>query len=81
MELKKNHKVKMAKFHNGVQIGGNVFSSLPRAGFDAKCELSPGWTSFAGVFGSILTMAFIWFVAHILRKNQLQKNAKESFEF
>ena len=41
MELKKNHKVKMAKFHNGVQIGGNVFSSLPRAGFDAKCELSP----------------------------------------
>jgi hypothetical protein len=29
-----------------------------------------GWTSFAGVAGSALTMAFIWLVAKILRKKE-----------
>jgi len=38
-----------------------------------KAGISAGWTSFAGVFGSVLTMAFIWFFAYILRKNQPQK--------
>ncbi len=32
--------------------------------------ISAGWTSFAGVVGSALTMAVIWLVARILRKNQ-----------
>ena len=38
-----------------------------------KASISAGWTSFAGVFGSILTMWFIWIFALILRKNQPQK--------
>jgi len=29
-----------------------------------------GWTSFAGVFGSVLTMAFIWLTARLLRKTK-----------
>jgi cobalt/nickel transport system permease protein len=33
-------------------------------------ETSAGWTSFAGVVGSALTMAFIWLVARILRKKE-----------
>jgi cobalt/nickel transport system permease protein len=40
---------------------------------ESKAGIAAGWTSFAGVFGSVLTMAFIWFFAHILRKNQPQK--------
>jgi cobalt/nickel transport system permease protein len=32
--------------------------------------VSAGWTSFAGVVGSVLTMTVIWLVARILRKNQ-----------
>ncbi|MCK4291940.1 MAG: energy-coupling factor ABC transporter permease [Planctomycetes bacterium] len=31
---------------------------------------SPGWTSFAGVMGSVITMAAIWLTAWILRKRQ-----------
>lgn len=33
-------------------------------------ETSAGWTSFAGVLGSALTMAFIWLAAKILRKKE-----------
>ena len=33
-------------------------------------ETAAGWTSFAGVVGSALTMAFIWLVARILRKKE-----------
>jgi cobalt/nickel transport system permease protein len=33
-------------------------------------ETSAGWTSFAGVLGSALTMAFIWLIAWLLRKKQ-----------
>jgi cobalt/nickel transport system permease protein len=32
-----------------------------------------GWTSFAGVVGSIVTMAFIWLAGKLLRKRQSQK--------
>jgi cobalt/nickel transport system permease protein len=33
-------------------------------------EAAAGWTSFAGVIGSVLTMAFIWLTAKILRKKE-----------
>lgn len=33
-------------------------------------EISPGWTSFAGVLGSAITMTVIWLMARILRKRQ-----------
>ncbi len=33
-------------------------------------EIAAGWTSFAGVIGSAITMAFIWLTARILRKKQ-----------
>lgn len=36
---------------------------------DEKHQASAGWTSFAGVFGSITTMAIIWMTAWILRRN------------
>jgi cobalt/nickel transport system permease protein len=39
----------------------------------AKASLSAGWTSFAGVVGSIITMVFIWLLAGVLRKKQAQK--------
>jgi cobalt/nickel transport system permease protein len=35
-----------------------------------EAEAVVGWTSFAGVVGSALTMAFIWLTARILRKKQ-----------
>ena len=35
--------------------------------------VSAGWTSFAGVVGSALTMAVIWLAAQILRKKQPQR--------
>jgi hypothetical protein len=33
-----------------------------------EADLSAGWTSFAGVVGSALTMGFIWLAARLLRK-------------
>jgi len=38
-----------------------------------EAELSAGWTSFAGVVGSAVTMVFIWLAAWILRKRQPSK--------
>jgi cobalt/nickel transport system permease protein len=38
-----------------------------------EADLSAGWTSFAGVVGSVVTMGFIWLVAWILRKRRLSK--------
>lgn len=35
-----------------------------------EVEAALGWTSFAGVLGSVLTMAFIWLAAWLLRKKQ-----------
>jgi len=35
-----------------------------------EAKTAAGWTSFAGVVGSALTMAFIWLVARILRKKE-----------
>jgi cobalt/nickel transport system permease protein len=35
-----------------------------------QTEVAVGWTSFAGVLGSALTMAFIWLTAKILRKKE-----------
>lgn len=40
---------------------------------EAEVEAAAGWTSFAGVVGSALTMAFIWLTAWILRKKQPSK--------
>lgn len=33
-------------------------------------EAAAGWTSFAGVVGSVLTMALVWLAAHLLRRKQ-----------
>jgi cobalt/nickel transport system permease protein len=44
-------------------------SSLGKA-LDEKSETAAAWTSFAGVVGSLLTMALIWLTAWILRKRQ-----------
>ncbi len=40
---------------------------------EEEIEASAGWTSFAGVVGSAITMAFIWLTAWILRKKQPTK--------
>jgi cobalt/nickel transport system permease protein len=37
---------------------------------DEKTNLSAGWTSFAGVAGSAITMLTVWLVARLLRKRQ-----------
>ena len=37
---------------------------------EAEADLSAGWTSFAGVVGSVITMVFIWLFAWALRKKQ-----------
>ena len=37
---------------------------------DHKAHTGAGWTSFAGVFGSVLTMILIWATAWLLRRRQ-----------
>lgn len=37
---------------------------------EGEAEISAGWTSFAGVVGSAMTMVFIWLIARLLRKKQ-----------
>jgi cobalt/nickel transport system permease protein len=37
---------------------------------EEESETAAGWTSFAGVVGSLLTMALIWLTARILKKRQ-----------
>jgi len=48
------------------------YSLLPdysiRASMAQNADVSVGWTSFAGVVGSIITMAVIWLLAWGLRK-------------
>jgi cobalt/nickel transport system permease protein len=39
---------------------------------EQEADLGAGWTSFAGVVGSIVTMIVIWFTAWVLRKRQPQ---------
>jgi cobalt/nickel transport system permease protein len=41
---------------------------------EQEADLGAGWTSFAGVVGSVATMAVIWLTAWILRKRQPQWN-------
>ena len=40
---------------------------------EQQAETAAGWTSFAAVVGSVLTMAFIWLTARVLRKKQSPK--------
>jgi len=40
---------------------------------EAQADISAGWTGFAGVVGSAITMAAIWLTAWILRKKQSSK--------
>jgi len=40
---------------------------------EAQADISAGWTSFAGVVGSAVTMAAVWLTAWILRKKQSLK--------
>ncbi len=42
----------------------------PLPDYSVRGALAPGWTSFAGVIGSAVTMAVIWAVAFLLRKRQ-----------
>ncbi len=42
----------------------------------ASTVTSKGWTSFAAVVGSAVTMGFIWLTASILRKNGLRKKCE-----
>jgi cobalt/nickel transport system permease protein len=44
-------------------------SELGQAG-TKQVQISAGWTSFAGVVGSVLTMVVIWLAARLLRKKQ-----------
>lgn len=46
--------------------------SIRSDGKDEKLQASAGWTSFAGVFGSITTMVVIWLTAWILRRKNPQ---------
>ena len=43
--------------------------SVRSDGKNKNSQASAGWTSFAGVFGSITTMAVIWLTAWLLRRN------------
>jgi len=38
---------------------------------DRQADIGAGWTSFAGVAGSVLTMAVIWLTAWMLRRRQV----------
>jgi len=38
---------------------------------DRQADIGAGWTSFAGVVGSAVTMAVIWFTAWMLRRKQV----------
>jgi cobalt/nickel transport system permease protein len=48
----------------------SVRTSKPGVSPEQEAKVSAGWTSFAGVLGSALTMAFIWLTAKILRKKE-----------
>jgi cobalt/nickel transport system permease protein len=39
---------------------------------EQEADISAGWTSFAGVVGSVITMGFIWLTAWMLRKRRPQ---------
>jgi cobalt/nickel transport system permease protein len=47
------------------------YSLLPD--YSVRTSTAAGWTSFAGVVGSALTMVFIWLIVSILRKKQPAK--------
>ncbi len=42
-----------------------------------ECNAAAGWTSFAGVAGSIITMVIIWLTALILRRKNSEKNVNQ----
>jgi len=44
----------------------------PLPDYSVRGSKAAGWTSFAGVVGSALTMAVIWIVASLLRRRQLK---------
>jgi cobalt/nickel transport system permease protein len=44
----------------------------PLPDYSVRGSAASGWTSFAGIVGSALTMAVIWTVASLLRKRQLK---------
>jgi len=49
------------------------YAPLPDYSIRSEAEVSAGWTSFAGVLGSALTMGLVWLVARLLRrKRQLE---------
>lgn len=48
-------------------------SSPPGEVPEHKIQATPGWTSFAGIAGSAITMAFIWLAAWALRRSRTEK--------
>lgn len=49
------------------------YAPLPDYSIRSEAEVSAGWTSFAGVLGSALTMGLVWLAARLLRrKRQLE---------
>ena len=42
---------------------------------NSEAEASAGWTSFAGVTGSIITMVMIWFCGRLIHKKETVQNA------
>ena len=49
------------------------YSPLPDYSIRTTEQASAGWTSFAGVTGAGLTMAFVWLTARILRRKEISK--------
>jgi len=44
--------------------------AAPLGNIGEEGESAAGWTSFAGIVGSVVTMAFIWVIVNILRKRR-----------
>jgi cobalt/nickel transport system permease protein len=52
----------------------NKISLMP----DYNSALPPGWKSFAGVTGSLITMSIIWIAAYIIRRKETPANASHT---
>jgi cobalt/nickel transport system permease protein len=48
-------------------------TALGKTGQGDSEGISPGWTSFAGIVGAVLTMVFVWLAASLLRKGKAQQ--------
>lgn len=44
----------------------------PMPDYSLRGKTAPGWTSFAGVVGSIITVSVVWLIGHLLKKSSLR---------